>query len=165
MINRFGIRGKLLVPIVIGLGIIIFTLIFIWQPNQLYKEKQDFIEAQTRLIKTLTPSIIQNILANDLAELHSIFEHAQLIHKKEWRYIELQDPDQKQNRIDQLSELNDKFVLTEQLHQSGSIDYASRHARNKLETAKQLLDSFSSSPSKDALLSLTERVTSNIISA
>jgi PAS domain-containing protein len=96
MTNRFGIREKLLAPIIIGLSIIIFTLFFIWQPNQLNKDKQDFIEAQTRLLKTLTPSIIQNILSHDLAELHSIFEHAQLIHEKEWRYIELYDQEQKQ---------------------------------------------------------------------
>jgi len=94
MINQFGIREKLLFPLIVGLAIIIFTMIFIWQPNQLNNEKINFIEAQTRLLKTLTPSIIQNILANDLAELHSIFEHAKLIHEKEWRYIELHNPEQ-----------------------------------------------------------------------
>lgn len=93
---QFGIREKLLLPILIGLAIIIFILLFIWQPSQLAKEKQHFIEAQTNLLKTLAPSIIQNILANDLAELHSIFENSQLIHEKEWRYIQLNDPDNKQ---------------------------------------------------------------------
>ena len=93
---RFGIREKLLLPLLLGLAVIIFVLLFIWQPNQLEKAKQDFIQDQTNILKTLTPSIIQNMLANDLSELHSVFENSQLIHKNEWRYIQLTNPDNEQ---------------------------------------------------------------------
>jgi len=92
---HFGIREKLLTPMILGLVIIIASILFLLQPNQLKTEREDFIQEQTKLVKTLTPSIIQNILANDLAELHSVFENAILIHKDEWRYIELRDPDKK----------------------------------------------------------------------
>ncbi len=92
---NFGIREKLLAPMILGLVIIIASILFLLQPDQLKYEKEEFIENQTKLVKTLTPSIIQNILANDLAELHSVFENAILIHKDEWRYIELRDPDKK----------------------------------------------------------------------
>ena len=93
---KFGIREKLLVPLLLGLAVIICVLFLFWQPNHLIKAKQQFIASQTNLIKTLNPSIIQNILANDLAELHRVFENSQIIHKDEWRYITLNDPDNKQ---------------------------------------------------------------------
>ncbi len=93
---RFGIREKLLIPMLIGLAVVTAIMLLIWQPSQLKNAKQQFIESQTNLIKTLSPSIIQNILANDLAELHTVFEHSLLIHKNEWRYIQLYDPDKKQ---------------------------------------------------------------------
>lgn len=93
---RFGIREKLLLPLLLGLAVIICVLLFIWQPNQLEKAKQEFIQDQTDILKTLNPSIIQNMLANDLSELHRVFENSQIIHKNEWRYIQLNDPDNKQ---------------------------------------------------------------------
>ncbi|MDH5601199.1 MAG: PAS domain S-box protein [Gammaproteobacteria bacterium] len=92
---NFGIREKLLAPQLLGVSVIIAIILFYWQPSQLYKAKQDFIESQTNLIKTLTPSIIQNILANDLSELHRVFENSLLIHKNEWRFIQLNNPDNK----------------------------------------------------------------------
>ncbi|MDH5369929.1 MAG: PAS domain S-box protein [Gammaproteobacteria bacterium] len=93
---KFGIREKLLVPLLFGLAVIIYVLFVIWQPSHLIKAKQQFIVSQTNLIKTLNPSIIQNILANDLAELHRVFENSQIIHQDKWRYITLNDPDNKQ---------------------------------------------------------------------
>lgn len=96
MLFKFGIREKLLAPLFGGLAVIILVLFLFLQPTHLKKAKQQFIEGQTKTLKTLNPSIIQNILANDLAELHRVFENSQIIHKKEWRYIELLDPDKKQ---------------------------------------------------------------------
>lgn len=93
---KFGIREKLLVPLLLGLTIVICVLFFFWQPSQLAKAKEQFVNSQTNLLKTLNPSIIQNILANDLSELHSVFENSQIIHKKEWRYIKLDNPDNNQ---------------------------------------------------------------------
>jgi len=93
---KFGIREKLLAPLIIGLAVIICILFLFVQPTQFKKAKQQFIESQTNIIKTLSPSIISNILANDLAELHRIFENSQLIHKDEWLYIKLLDQEKKQ---------------------------------------------------------------------
>ena len=92
---KFGIRAKLLLPIFLGLAVIFYVLFFIWQPNQLTKAKHEFLESQTNILKTLNPSIIQNILANDLSELHRVFENSLVIHKKEWRYVQLNDVDNK----------------------------------------------------------------------
>lgn len=86
---KFGIRTKLLFPIVIGLVAIISILLFIWQPSQLEKAKQDFINDQTDILKTLNPSLLQNILSNDLSALHSILENSLIIHQAEWRYIQI----------------------------------------------------------------------------
>lgn len=86
---RFGIREKLLLPLMVGLIVIISVLFFLWQPSQLEKAKQDFIKDQTNILKTLNPSLVQNILSNDLSALHSIIENSLLIHKDEWRYIQL----------------------------------------------------------------------------
>ena len=92
---NFGLREKLFAPMIVGLILIIISIFFILLPNQLAHEKESFIEQQTNLVKTLNPSIIQNILANDLSELHSVFENSILIHKDEWRYIELRNQDKK----------------------------------------------------------------------
>lgn len=92
---KFGIREKLLVPLLLGLAIIICVLFLFWQPSHLTKAKIQFVETQKNLLRTLDPGLIQNILGNDLAALHSIFENSQVIHKNEWRYIELYDPDRK----------------------------------------------------------------------
>ena len=81
---------------IFGIGVIIFVLFFIWQPSQLTKAKQNFIISQTNILKTLSPSIIQNILSNDLAELHRVFENSLIIHKNQWRYVQLIDTDDKQ---------------------------------------------------------------------
>lgn len=95
MTIQFGIREKLLTPLLAGLAIIICVLLVFWQPNHLTKSKLQFIETQTKLIRTLDPGLIQNILGNDLAALHSIFENSKIIHESEWRHIELYNPDYK----------------------------------------------------------------------
>lgn len=92
---QFGIREKLLFPIFIGFIAIVSILIFIWQPGQLERAKQHFIQEQASVLKTLTPSLVQNILSNDLSALHSILENSLLIHKDEWQYIELINADKK----------------------------------------------------------------------
>ena len=92
---NFGIREKLLIPLIMGLLVIFCVLFLFWQPSHLVKAKQQFIESQTKILKTLNPSIIQNILANDLSELHRVLENSLIIHKNEWRYIQLINVDNK----------------------------------------------------------------------
>lgn len=120
---HFGIRSKLLLPLVLGLGVIIIVLFFILQPRQLKTGKQEFITNQTNILKTLSPSLVQNILSNDLAALHSILENSMIINKKEWRYLELIDSDNKRlypifsekQKITETSEtlLKIKFIIEE----------------------------------------------------
>ena len=86
---KLGIREKLSIPLIIGLVVIIGVLFLIWQPSQLKNERNQFIAGQTKILKSLSPSLIQNILSNDLSSLHSILENSLIIHKNEWRYIEL----------------------------------------------------------------------------
>jgi len=92
---QFSIRKKLSIPYLIGLVIIISALLFVWQPIQLNKEKKQFILSQTNILKTLSPSLVQNILSNDLSALHSIFENSLIIHKNEWQYIQLNNANDK----------------------------------------------------------------------
>lgn len=89
---NFGLREKLLLPLVLGLTVIVCVLFFVWQPYQLNKWKMDYIKDQTNILKTLSPSLIQNMLSNDLAAVHSILNHSLQIHKKNWRYIQLKNP-------------------------------------------------------------------------
>ena len=93
---KFGIREKLLLPLFIGLIAIICALLFVWQPSQLNKAKQEFIKSQTNILQTLNPSLVQNILSNDLSALHSILENSLVIHKDEWRYLQLKNIDKVQ---------------------------------------------------------------------
>lgn len=93
---KFGIREKLLLPLFIGLATLVFVLMYVWQPVQLEKSKQQFIKDQTNILSTLSPSLIQNILSNDLSSLHSIIEHALRINKNEWQYVQVTNIDKKQ---------------------------------------------------------------------
>lgn len=89
----FGIRSKLFLPLLFGQLVIIGITLFAWLPDQLQKSKEEFIDDQTNLLKSLTPSLVQNILSNDLSSLHSILENSLKIHKKHWRYLELYNAD------------------------------------------------------------------------
>jgi len=93
---RFGIRAKLLLPIFLGFIILFAVLILIWQPSQLKKGKADFIVSQTKILKSLSPSLIQSILSSDLSSLHSNIENSLRIHKNEWKYIQLINVDKQQ---------------------------------------------------------------------
>lgn len=91
----FGIRSKLLLPLVFGLVVIVIVLFFFWHPSQLIAGEKDYIIEQQKILKTLTPSLVQNILSNDLAALHTILEHSIVIHKDHWFHLQLNDPDNK----------------------------------------------------------------------
>ncbi len=93
---KFGIRSKLFLPLIIGQTAIICIILFIWQPSQLNKAKAEFITEQTKVLKSLNSSIIQNILSNDLSSLHSILENSLKIHDTEWVHIKLTNSENKQ---------------------------------------------------------------------
>ena len=95
MQNKLGIRSKLLLPLILGLVVIVIVLFFFWHPSQLVAGKKDYIAEQQKILKTLTPSLVQNILSNDLAALHTILENSIAIHKEHWRHLQLNDPDNK----------------------------------------------------------------------
>jgi len=90
---RFGIRLKLFLPFLLALVLVISVIQFIWAPNELTKGKEQFINSQTNILKTLSPSLIQNMLSNDLSSLHALLENSLLIHKDEWRALVLFDND------------------------------------------------------------------------
>ena len=85
---KFGIREKLLLPLVTGLLLIIIILVFVLQPSQLKNAKQDFITNQTRILQTLVPGINNLLWENDYAALYEMFETAENIHKREWIYLQ-----------------------------------------------------------------------------
>ena len=93
---KFGLRSKLSLPIIIGVLIIVCILFFVWQPLQLKKAKNEFIEEQTKILKTLNPSLIRYILSNDLSSLHSTLENSLIIHKNTWQYIQIINADKRQ---------------------------------------------------------------------
>lgn len=95
MQNKFGIRSKLLLPLIFGLVVIVIVLFFFWHPSQLVSGEKNYITEQQKILKTLTPSLVQNILSNDLAALHTILENSIAIHKDHWLYLQLNDPDNK----------------------------------------------------------------------
>ena len=90
---KFGIREKLLLPL-LGSGVLIIIIISsIWLPSQLERSRQEFISDQISIIKTLSPSIIQNILTNNLAELHNVLENSLSINSDSWKYLKVINSD------------------------------------------------------------------------
>lgn len=75
-----------------------------------------------------------------------------------WIY---QDSDQVQGRITQLK-TNNSAWLTEQLRLSGSIDYALQCIQRNMSKARECLDIFNPTPSKDALLALTNHIANGL---
>ncbi len=94
--RKFGIREKLIVPLVAGLTLVIFILIFFLQPAQLKKVKQDFVYNQTNILKTLVPGVNNLLWQNDYAALYDMFETARKIHQQEWKALILTNPQGKQ---------------------------------------------------------------------
>jgi octaprenyl-diphosphate synthase len=76
-----------------------------------------------------------------------------------------QDPAQRQARIAMLTTMTQAAPLAEQLRQAGSIDYALAYVRTTQNSAKHALERFDATPEKDALLALTDRISSNIQNA
>ena len=73
-----------------------------------------------------------------------------------------QDGDRKQTRTEQAATLKDPGELTKQMRLSGSIDYALEQAQVQIEQAKQLLNSFPTTPAKKALFLFADKVIADI---
>ncbi len=88
-----GLLGKLLLPILIGVFCFAIVIHFYWGES-LQNDKQEKIIAQeTRVLKTLEPSLIRSLLAGDFAALHSSLSHTRQIHKERWKQVVLRNPD------------------------------------------------------------------------
>jgi octaprenyl-diphosphate synthase len=74
-----------------------------------------------------------------------------------------QNQEQKQTLVERITTCSDAKELTQQMRQSGSIDYAITSAKECSDKAMHLLDGFEATPARDALFCLAEGVVSDIL--
>lgn len=86
---HFGIRSKLITPLLIGFAIFIYVIVYQWAPYIIASEKKHFVQNHNEILETLAPSVIQNILSQDYASLFSNLDYMLESHEEEWKYIEI----------------------------------------------------------------------------
>ena len=86
---HFGIRSKLITPLLIGFAIFIYVIVYQWAPYIIASEKKHFVQNHNEILETLAPSVIQNILSQDYASLFSNLDYMLESHEEKWKYIEV----------------------------------------------------------------------------
>jgi len=88
-----GLRGKLLLPILLGVVAFAIVIHFYWGESLQNDKRKAILSQELGVLKTLEPSITRSLLAGDLAALHSSLLHTHEIHKNHWEQITLKNQD------------------------------------------------------------------------
>lgn len=86
-----GIRSKLLLPLIAGIITFILFVHFYWVYNYLDDEFRHYKEMQARLINSLKPGLIQNLISGDLAYLHTVLNQQMELQKGDWKQLIVYD--------------------------------------------------------------------------
>ncbi|MDH5434267.1 MAG: response regulator [Gammaproteobacteria bacterium] len=82
---------KLIFPIVFGYAVIVTMIHFFWIPQLLQDQKKQHQNNNEKLVSTLEPEIIRNVLSGDLARLYSFLDTQINLHPEDWKYLEFKD--------------------------------------------------------------------------
>jgi nitrogen fixation/metabolism regulation signal transduction histidine kinase len=88
-----GLRGKLLLPILIGVVAFAIVIHFYWGESLQNDKRKTILSQELGVLKTLEPSLTRSLLAGDLAALHSSLSHTHEIHKHHWKQVILRNQD------------------------------------------------------------------------
>lgn len=88
-----GLRMKLLLPVVIGLGVFFAYLHFYWTPYQIDHSIRKIAEHQAHILSALEPDLVRHLVSGDLAALHATLDSQLEVHKGLWRQLILADPE------------------------------------------------------------------------
>ncbi len=88
-----GLRMKLLLPVVVGLGVFFAYLHFYWTPYQIDHSIRKIAEHQEHILNALEPDLVRHLVSGDLAALHATLDSQLEVHRGLWRRLRLVDPD------------------------------------------------------------------------
>ena len=92
---NLNIYTKLLLPSL--LAFIVFTLgmHFIWAPNHIDNQKQQYLHNQRDAAVTMAPELVRSLLAYDFATLYAFLDEQKLRHQNQWLAIDVFDENNK----------------------------------------------------------------------
>ncbi|MDH5484415.1 MAG: response regulator [Gammaproteobacteria bacterium] len=79
-----GIRSKLISPFIVGYLLVTLLIQFAWQPIYLAEELESFEKTQDIALASLSPELIRNMLAADLATLYAHMEQHMELQGASW---------------------------------------------------------------------------------
>lgn len=87
----FGLRGKLLLPVLFICSFMTISIHYVWEPNMVKQKRTALIEKEKDSLQSIAPGLIQMLLAGDMAAIYSTLDRVLAINKKTWKAIEFKD--------------------------------------------------------------------------
>lgn len=86
-----GIRAKLILPILLGFGVFILLLHFIWFKGYVDQARDEFIDHQQDILVALGSGLVGELLAGDLASVYATLDRQMENNQATWRTLTLLD--------------------------------------------------------------------------
>ncbi|MDX1697403.1 MAG: hypothetical protein R3308_03910, partial [Thiohalobacterales bacterium] len=87
-----GVRGKLLVPLILLGAVFAAILHLYWMPQFRITETLNIKDSESAMMEALAAALLPSLLSNDLAQIHATLD--QLLERQEnWNTINLKTPD------------------------------------------------------------------------
>lgn len=83
------LRTKLILPFLLAYGLLLALTHLFWLPTTLEHEREDFMQAQSLLLRTLEPDLARALLAGDLGALYGTLDRQMEIHGQAWHRLEV----------------------------------------------------------------------------
>ncbi|MBL6991744.1 MAG: HAMP domain-containing histidine kinase [Bacteriovoracaceae bacterium] len=103
---KFGLFGKLMLPVAAVFTVLFATMHFIWRPLVISNGQKHFVEDQISILQALEPGIIRHMMVDDYAALYDELNHLRAKQLSSWIRLELRDDTGKL-----IYPLDDSFVM------------------------------------------------------
>jgi len=84
-----GIRGKLMLPLLLAYLVFVLIVNFYWFPQQAEKIRENFIHQQHELLTTIESDLTRHLLSGDLAALFTTLEFQMELRRPTWQSLNL----------------------------------------------------------------------------
>jgi len=86
-----NLRYKLIFPLVAGYVLFASVLHFFWVPLLISDAQKNYQKNLQLILTSIEPEIIRGLISNDIAALNSFLESQMILHKSDWRRLEITD--------------------------------------------------------------------------
>ncbi len=84
-----GIRTKLLLPFLMAFAVMAGIAYWYWQPQYIQHELETWDKHQNQILNAIKPYLVRDILAGDLASLHTTLSQEVVSNRQDWRALVL----------------------------------------------------------------------------